>query len=201
MRCARAQGQKHSYNRSCRVNGQVIFPDVGVSLRHRRHARILGLANLVTRTRTEDHARFLRLLFVADSPVEAVKVTEGVNLLQNLTLVNDDWVAERVECDPDGIVTYFAPGLPAQRRFEVQIAGRRTRKFDSVEGRRQLTGCRELARLVPGGGDDQHTAGLRRGGERSPSTGLSLGPRRWRCVGAPRGSGSRRSSPHSWCRS
>jgi hypothetical protein len=43
-------------------------------------------------------------LFVADSPVEGVKVTDGANLLQNLTLVNDDWVAERLECDPDGIV-------------------------------------------------------------------------------------------------
>ena len=49
-------------------------------------------------------------LFVADSPVEGVKVTDGANLLQNLTLVNDDWVAERLECDPDGIVHALSGG-------------------------------------------------------------------------------------------
>jgi hypothetical protein len=32
-----------------------------------------------------------------------------VNLPQNLTLVNDDWVAERIECDPDWIV-HVLPG-------------------------------------------------------------------------------------------
>jgi hypothetical protein len=65
-------------------------------------------------------------LFVADSPVEAVKVTEGVNLLQDLTLVNDDRVTERVEWDPDGIVHVLPGGdavisIPARLKMPATI--------------------------------------------------------------------------------
>jgi hypothetical protein len=61
-------------------------------------------------------------LFCADSPVETVKVTEGVNLLQNLTLVNDDWVAERVECDLDVLpVATPLSSIPARLKMPATI--------------------------------------------------------------------------------